>query len=246
MDRRAGFRFPGAVFSQAEPRRPRFPDPERADSTGLVAVTPELNTDLLLEAYARGIFPWSENPVRWYSPDPRAIFLRPTVRLPKKIGKAMRRHTLRVTFDTAFREVVQACADAHRAEGEWITPGFINAYAQLHEQGYAHSVEVWQGERLVGGLYGVQMGAMFAGESMFHHVPNASKVAFTYLVYQLDLIGVVMIDAQVINAHTASLGAVLVSRHDFLMLLSRALRMPVRTQGERWGPEPSFDMSRPG
>lgn len=225
--------------------RTRFPDPESADSTGLVAVTPHLSAELLLEAYRRGIFPWSDDPVRWYSPDPRAIFLRPTVRLPKKIGKVMRRHGYRVTFDTAFSQVMQACADAHRRDGEWITHGFVRAYSELHELGHAHSVEVWQEGQLVGGLYGVQQGAMFAGESMFHLTPNASKVAFAYLVHQLEHIGVVLIDAQVINPHTHSLGAVLVHRHDFLEILSRALRIPARYQGQRWPSQPPFDLALP-
>jgi leucyl/phenylalanyl-tRNA---protein transferase len=207
-------------------RRVHFPPPESADETGLVAVTRSMNADLLVEAYSRGIFPWSENPVRWYSPDPRAIFLRETVQVPRKIGKAMRHHRLRVTFDAAFEEVVRACSEEHASEGVWIGPQFVRAYTDLHRRGDAHSVEVWQDEALVGGLYGVQLGAMFAGESMFYRVPNASKIAFAYLVNHLWKCGTLYIDAQVLNEHTARLGAVLVHRADFLELLAVALESP--------------------
>jgi len=223
-----------------------FPDPESADGTGLVAVTEEINADLLLEAYGRGIFPWSEDPVRWYCPEPRAVLVGPYIRMPKKIGKLMRRHELTVTFDTAFRAVIEACSDAHREEGEWISHGFVRAYSELHARGYAHSVEVWQDRTLVGGLYGVQLGAMFAGESMFYSLANASKVAFAYLVHQLAHIGVVLIDAQVLNQHTANLGAALVYRRDFLAMLRRALQIPARLGGEKWPAEPEFDLSIPG
>lgn len=223
-----------------------FPDPESADAAGLVAVTDEINADLLLEAYARGIFPWSEDPVRWYCPEPRAVLVGPYIRVPKKIGKLMRRHELNVTFDSAFRAVIEACSNAHREEGEWISPGFVRAYSELHRRGHAHSVEVWQGRSLVGGLYGVQLGAMFAGESMFYSLPNASKVAFAYLVHQLTRIGVVLIDAQVLNQHTTNLGAALVYRRDFLAMLRRALEIPTLFSGETWPAEPEFDLSVPG
>lgn len=185
-----------------------------------------MNAAMLREAYSRGIFPWSEDPVRWYSPDPRAIFLRETVQVPGKIGKAMRHHGLRVTFDTAFDAVIRACSEEHQTEGVWIGPQFIRAYGDLHQEGQAHSVEVWQDATLVGGLYGVQLGAMFAGESMFYRVPNASKVAFAYLVQHLWSSGALYIDAQVMNEHTARLGAVQVRRRDFLHLLEIALQTP--------------------
>ncbi len=227
-------------------RRRHFPDPETADRQGLVARTPGLSTELLFEAYSRGIFPWSSDPVRWYSPEPRAVFLRPYIQLPRKIGKMMRRAGFRVTFDTAFGEVIQACSDAHRDEGEWISADFVRAYVEFNAAGWAHSIEVWQGEQLVGGLYGVQIGGMFAGESMFHRVSNASKVAFAYLVEQLHRLGVLLIDAQVLNQHTLDLGAVLVHRHDFLLMLERALEMPVKSSGEKWPAEPEFDLSMPG
>jgi leucyl/phenylalanyl-tRNA--protein transferase len=215
-----------------------FPDPDGADESGLVAVTDSLDTELLLEAYGRGIFPWSEHPVRWYSPDPRALFLRSLIRIPRRLGRLMRKGDFRVSFDTAFEPVMQGCADAHRADGVWITPGFLRAYSELHQLGYAHSVEVWRGEALVGGLYGVQLGGLFAGESMFHRAANASKVAFAHLVAQLDLVGTVLFDCQVINDHTEALGAVCVPRRDYLAALPLALRVPTRFAGEKWPAEP--------
>jgi len=221
-------------------RRLFFPDPHTADSTGLVAVTGSMSCEMLLEAYSRGLFPWSENPVRWYCPDPRAIFLLDRVRPLRKIGKIMRRHDLRITFDSAFDRVIRACAEAHCHEGQWITEGFIATYGAFHRLGYAHSVEVWQGEALVGGLYGVQVGAMFAGESMFHEVSDGSKVAFAYLVEHLRNIGCLFIDAQVLNAHTANLGAALVARRDFLLLLRLAVQREALFSREIWPSEPRW------
>lgn len=203
-----------------------FPDPNTADDTGLVVETTELNAELVLQAYARGIFPWSEDPVRWYSPDPRAIFIRDRIHLPRNLPKLVRRARFVVTYDQAFHEVVRRCRMAHRHEGVWLTRGFLRTYGELHEMGYAHSVEVWQDDVLVGGLYGVQINGFFAGESMFHDVSNASKVAFSGLIHKLDQIGNVLLDAQVINAHTARLGAVLVRRTDYLTILDYALRRP--------------------
>ncbi len=211
-----------------------FPDPSSADDSGLVTTSDRLSVELLCEAYQRGIFPWSEDPVRWYSPEHRAIFLFDCIRLPKKIAKTMRRQGFRVTFDTAFRDVVEMCSDTHRHEGEWISEGFVIAYSRLHEMGLAHSVEVWQDGVLVGGLYGVQIGAMFAGESMFYKVSNASKVAFVYLVAHLQDIGVLFIDAQVLNETTADLGAVVVHRRDFLRILDYALGVPAEYGDRKW------------
>lgn len=211
-----------------------FPSPESAGPDGLVTVTRRIDPELLYEAYSRGIFPWADGPVRWYSPDPRALFLRPAQGLPRKIGKTVRRHGLSVTFDRAFRAVMAGCAESHRHQGEWISPAFIEAYTAFHERGHAHSVEVWQGELLVGGLYGVQLGNMFAGESMFHRISNASKVAFGALAHHLAAIGIECIDAQVLNPHTASLGAVVVRRRDFLQLLARALATHNAWAGTKW------------
>jgi leucyl/phenylalanyl-tRNA---protein transferase len=215
-----------------------FPDPRDADADGVVAVTDTLDADLLLAAYSRGIFPWSEHPVRWYSPDPRAIFLRDRVHLPRRIGRLMRKERLTVTCDEAFTDVMRACAAAHADEGEWISDGFVRAYSDLHARGFAHSIEVWQEGALVGGLYGVQLGGLYAGESMFYRVSNASKIAFAHLVGVLDSIGTVLIDAQVLNAHTRRLGAVCVRRDDYLRLLAYALRVPTRLAHGRWPKDP--------
>jgi leucyl/phenylalanyl-tRNA--protein transferase len=220
-------------------RRPlHFPDPRRADARGLVAVTERLDVDLLLEAYGRGIFPWSEHPVRWFSPDPRAVFLRDQLILPRKLDKLMRLGDFRVTLDTAFAEVMQACQSEHAHEGVWISGGFLRAYGELHALGFAHSVEVWQGEALVGGLYGIQLGGLFAGESMFHRVDNASKVAFAHLIGQLDVVGTQLIDAQVLNPHTERLGAVEISRDDYLTRLEHVLPLRCRFAGAKWPAEP--------
>ena len=209
-----------------------FPDPRQADDQGVVAVGGPFDGKRLLEAYGRGIFPWNGDPVRWYCPDPRSIFWQ--VRLPRRLGRMVRRGGFRVTFDEAFSEVVAACAGHHRDAGEWITPAFERAYAELHAMGHAHSVEVWQGDQLAGGLYGVQVAGAFSGESMFYRVADASKVAFAALAHHLYASGVVLFDSQVINEHTHALGAVLVHRDDFLQLLQFAREAPARYDGQRW------------
>jgi leucyl/phenylalanyl-tRNA--protein transferase len=210
----------------------RFPDPRDADDEGVVAVGGPLKAKRLLAAYRQGIFPWSGEPVRWHSPDPRSIFWE--VKLPRKLGKMVRRAGFTVSYDRAFRQVAQACADVHRPEGEWITPAFVEAYVELHQLGYAHSVEVWQQGELAGGLYGVHVDGLFAGESMFYHVSNASKVAFAALVYHLDALGVALFDCQVINLNTYNLGAALVHRDDYLRMLKIALKLPTPFSGQRW------------
>ncbi|MEE2961729.1 MAG: leucyl/phenylalanyl-tRNA--protein transferase [Myxococcota bacterium] len=211
-----------------------FPPPSSADEYGLVAITWELNSDLLYDAYQHGIFPWSENPVCWFSPDKRAIFPWDRVKIPKKLQKQARKAGLRVTYDLAFREVIQGCSDSHRHQGEWISPGFVRSYTQLHQRGHAHSVEVWQNEQLVGGLYGVQVQGLFAGESMFFRVPNASKLAFSALLAKLIHIGCPLIDAQVLNDHTEQLGAVEIPRADYLQLLHYALNVRPTENSATW------------
>jgi leucyl/phenylalanyl-tRNA--protein transferase len=216
----------------------RFPDPETADETGLVCTTPMLSPELVLAGYRQGLFPWSDPPVRWYSPSVRAVFLREHMRLPRRISSIIRKADLHVTFDQAFSEVMLACREAHRDDGVWISDLFVETYRTLHEAGRAHSVEVWQGDQLVGGLYGVQLGALFCGESMFHRVPNASKVAFAHLIGQLDHIGTLLLDSQVPNAHTVRLGAVGLSRRHYLALLPRLVSRPCLYDGVRWPKEP--------
>lgn len=209
-----------------------FPNPRYADEDGVVSAGGQFNAKRLLAAYRQGIFPWSGVPVRWYSPDPRSIFW--AVRLPKRLGKVIRKNRFKVTFDQAFERVVQNCADIHRSEGEWITEEFVKGYTTFHELGYAHSVEVWQDGELVGGLYGVHIDGLFAGESMFYRKPNASKVAFAALVYHLRALGVVLFDCQVINENTYRFGAALVHREDYLRMLEVALEVNTDFSGVKW------------
>lgn len=213
---------------------PRFPPAESADATGLVTVTATMTPAMLLAAYMNGIFPWTDNPVRWYSPDPRAIFLQNHLSLPSNLAKLARRARFRTTCDQAFTQVMEGCAQAHVHEGEWIAPRFIQAYSALHELGYAHSVEVWQDDALVGGLYGVQVGHLFAGESMFYTQPNASKVAFAALWEELGKRAIPVVDAQVINENTHRLGAVQIPRDEYLKLLRDRLIRPSVHDGLKW------------
>ncbi|OGR10374.1 MAG: leucyl/phenylalanyl-tRNA--protein transferase [Deltaproteobacteria bacterium RIFOXYB12_FULL_58_9] len=215
-----------------------FPDPNSADADGLVAVSMHMPPDLLLDAYSHGIFPWSDRPVRWYSPDPRAVFRFDQIHVPRKIRRWVRNGHFHVSADTAFPEVMQSCASAHGDTGTWISDSFLRNYAELYRLGHAHSIEVWQGVRLVGGIYGIQIGAMFAGESMFYQVSNASKVAFAVLVDHLQAIGVTLFDAQVLNDFTQELGAILLRRREFLSTLGSAVATPTPYAGRRWPATP--------
>lgn len=205
--------------------RLHFPDPRGADSDGLVAIGGDLSLERLRLAYRSGIFPWTVNPVSWWSPDPRAIFELERFHIPRSLAKFLNRQPFEITVDRAFCEVMQACAQpTAKRPGVWITPEFIAAYTHLHEQGDAHSVECWRDGELVGGIYGVSLGGLFAGESMFHHVPNASKVALCHLVRMLRARGFVLFDIQMITPATQQLGAVQISRDEYLRRLQRALR----------------------
>ena len=219
---------------------PQFPPPESADETGLVAVTDDMTPEMLLAGYQQGVFPWTDNPVCWYSPDPRAVFLFEHVHLPSNLRKIARRQRFVVTYDQAFTAVMRACAAAHAAEGVWITERFIRTYSALHRQGHAHSVEVWQDGVLVGGVYGVQTGRLFAGESMFYRVASASKVAFMYLIERLQALGILLLDAQVINEHTEALGAILVRRDEYLRALRHVVQQHTGYDAMAWesGPAP--------
>lgn len=198
-----------------------FPDPEDADETGIVAFGGDLSPSRLLLAYRSGIFPWysAGDPILWWSPDPRLILNLDDFKLRKSLRKRLKHFEIR--FDTAFGEVVRACAAAPRPgqQGTWILPEMAEAYEALHGMGYAHSAEAWQDGKLVGGLYGVVIGGMFCGESMFSHVSDASKAALAGLVAHLRSRGFEMIDAQVPTEHLKSLGAVEVSRDYFLQRL---------------------------
>jgi leucyl/phenylalanyl-tRNA--protein transferase len=220
-----------------------FPPPEGAED-GLVAVGGDLHPQRLLAAYARGIFPWPHDgvidwpdgklPMLWFSPDPRMVLEAGRLHVSRSLRKVVRSDRFTVHLDTAFRQVVTGCARARRKRelGTWITDEVIEAYCKLFELGYAHSAEAWEGDRLVGGLYGVSLGASFTGESMFASRDNASKVALVRLVEQLARWGIDLIDCQVYTPHLAHLGAEPWPRARFLRALGTALEQP--TLHGRW------------
>jgi leucyl/phenylalanyl-tRNA--protein transferase len=207
------------------PRSP-FLDPERAGADGLVAVGLELSAAHLLEAYRRGIFPYfgDGDPTLWWSPDPRAVFELDGLHVSRRLARTVRSGRFTLTVNRAFADVIGACAD--RAEGTWITPAMIDAYVGLHRLGHAHSIEAWHDGRLAGGVYGVAVGAAFAGESMFTRVRDASKVALVHLVDRLRRRGFELFDIQYLTDHTTRLGAVEVSRRTYLRRLRRAVDKP--------------------
>jgi leucyl/phenylalanyl-tRNA--protein transferase len=208
-----------------------FPPPEAAED-GLLAVGGDLSPERLLLAYAQGIFPWygEDLPILWHSPDPRMVLTPDRLTVGRSLAKARRRAPYRLTLDQAFVEVVRACAEAPRPDqdGTWIVEEMIGAYGELHRRGYAHSVEAWDGDALVGGLYGVSLGAAYFGESMFARRPDASKLAFVALVEQLDRWGVRLIDCQVHTEHLERFGATEWPRARFLAALATALEAPTR------------------
>ena len=205
-----------------------FPEPALAGEDGLLAAGGSLDTEILLEAYSRGIFPWySEgSPVLWWSPDPRMVLFPERFKVSKSLARSMGRKDLLVRFDSAFSEVIRHCAAQPRPgqDGTWITRAMEEAYTGLHRAGYAHSVEVYRQDKLVGGLYGISLGAAFFGESMFHLERDASKVALWHLVKFVRRHGIEFIDAQQSTAHLKSLGAIEVPRREFLALLTRSLK----------------------
>lgn len=202
------------------PKEPIFPDPQLADAEGLVGISQDLNPERLIAAYTTGIFPWFEEQgfFFWFSPDPRMVLHAEDLVIHKSMRPYLNQKRFRVTFDTAFEAVVRQCKKAERpGQGKsWISEKFVSAYAEVHQQGYAHSVEVWQADTLVGGLYGLSLGSAFFGESMFANVPNASKYGFIKLVQWLEKRGILLIDCQVFTPHLASLGATEITRSAFL------------------------------
>jgi len=218
------------------PSSPVFPNPEEAEPNGLLAVGGDLSVERLVQAYAQGIFPWFGlgDPLLWWSPPERAVFLPKQECLPTRTVRALRRVSFEIRMDTAFEEVINHCSDVPRngQSGTWITAGMIRAYTALHYAGLAHSVETYLDDRLVGGLYGVSLGAAFFGESMFSLADYASRAAFAALCKKVWDWGFHFIDGQFPNENLDSLGAKTIPRHDFLERLKQALNNPTR-QG-RW------------
>ena len=202
-------------------------EPDLADPLGLVGVGGDLSTARLLDAYRRGIFPMYEEgePICWWSPDPRAIFDLGGLHVSRRLMRTIRSSKFAVTFDQEFVGVMRGCAD--REEGTWITSDMIQAYARLHQIGHAHSCEVWLDHQLVGGIYGVSIGGLFAGESMFHRVNDASKVAMVHLFERLRSRGFVLFDTQILNDHTRALGAYDIPREEYMARLNEAISLPV-------------------
>ncbi|HEY7742783.1 MAG TPA: leucyl/phenylalanyl-tRNA--protein transferase [Burkholderiales bacterium] len=203
-----------------------FPPLERAleDPNGLLAAGADLSEARLLDAYARGIFPWygEDQPLLWWSPDPRMVLLPAELRIPRSLRKRLARRDYEVRADTAFEEVIRACAAPRRGqEGTWITEDMVDAYVRLHRSGHAHSVETWIGGKLAGGLYGVELGRMFYGESMFARAPDASKIALVHLVRQLARRDCGMIDCQMKTALLARFGAREIPRSRFVRTLAK-------------------------
>jgi len=211
-----------------------FPAPELAEPDGLLAVGGDLSPERLLLAYASGIFPWpwygEGLPILWHSPDPRMVLVSAELQVARSLRRTMRRGAFEIRTDTAFAEVIAACAATPRPgqESTWITADMRAAYVELHRRGVAHSAEAWQDGALVGGLYGVSLGAAFFGESMFARAADASKVAFVTLVEQLARWGIDLVDCQVPTAHLARFGARPWPRARFLGALADAARGPTR------------------
>ncbi len=204
-----------------------FPELDEADESGLLAIGGDLSIERLKLAYSKGIFPWYEDgmPILWWSPDPRMVLFPDKMIISHSLKQSIKKHQFTVTIDKAFEKVIRNCAKTPRKgeDGTWITREMKNAYIRLHKAGCAHSAEAWINDELVGGLYGVGIGKAFFGESMFHHVTNASKVAFYYLVEKLNSWNFEIIDAQVYTNHLESLGGEMIPRSQYIHFLEKAL-----------------------
>lgn len=206
-----------------------FPPPNTAlrDPNGLLAAGADLSPRRLIEAYSHGIFPWFNHgePILWWTPDPRMVLLPAELKVSRSLKKVIRNREYEIRLDSAFADVMRGCAQARRGQaGSWITPVMIEAYTALHQRGVAHSAETWVDGELVGGLYGVALGRMFYGESMFSKMTDASKIAFVHLVWQLKRWGFGMIDCQMKTAHLASLGAREIRRQEFMQRVSELIQ----------------------
>ncbi len=211
--------------------REDFPDVALAlrEPDGLLAIGGDLSIERLLAAYRRGIFPWysDEQPVLWWSPDPRSVLVPEKLRISRSLRKILKKNSFRISMDEAFAEVIHECARPRTYEsGTWITDEMMQAYIRLHEAGHAHSLECWQQDRLVGGLYGVAQGKVFFGESMFSRVSDVSKIAFVYLVRQLQRWGFGLIDCQIQSAHLDHFGAESIPRNVFIHSLEHYIALP--------------------
>jgi len=210
----------------------QFPDPNLADDEGLVAVGGNLSVEFLLAAYQQGLFPWYNegDPILWWSPNPRMVLFPSEFRYSKSLGQVIRRKRFTMKVDTNFETVIRQCSSVKRKgqKGTWITNDMINAYIKLYSEGYAHSVETYLNNTLVGGLYGVSLGKVFFGESMFFIEPDASKVALYYLVRIVNGMDFTFIDVQQSTAHLRSMGARNVDRAEFIEMLGSALQSPTR------------------
>jgi leucyl/phenylalanyl-tRNA---protein transferase len=212
---------------------PKFPPVWQSSEGGLLMVGGLLTTEWLLTAYRQGIFPWpvcdGQNEIlAWFSPDPRAVLEFDRLHVSRRLRRRLNSGQFEVTFDRDFPRVIEACAELRKPnDGTWITPHLAEAYIELHRLGVAHSVEVWQDGQLAGGLYGLALGGFFAGESMFHRVRDASKVALVHIVRHLQSRGFVMFDVQQASPHLIRMGATEIPRHEFLSRLKKALELPV-------------------
>ncbi|HYD34150.1 MAG TPA: leucyl/phenylalanyl-tRNA--protein transferase [Methylophilaceae bacterium] len=213
-------------------RHDSFPPVEHAltEPNGLLAAGGDLSAERLLQAYRYGIFPWFSKgqPILWWSPNPRMVLFPAELKISRSLAKRLRKTDYEVRYDTAFREVVNACATVPRPgqDGTWITSEMLSAYCELHELGHAHSVETWIDGKLAGGIYGVAIGRMFYGESMFHRVTDASKIALTYLMRHLENNDFGMMDCQMKTLHLASLGGREIPRKEFSSRLAELINSP--------------------
>lgn len=216
-----------------DPHAPHSPFPPLAsalaDPNGLLAAGGDLSPQRLIEAYRSGIFPWFNEgePILWWSPDPRMVLIPGELKISRSLGKILKKGEYEIRLDSAFGEVIQACAAPRKRQaGTWIHPDMIAAYTALHQMGLAHSVETWIDGELAGGLYGIALGKMFFGESMFSCVPDASKIALVHLVKQLERWNFGLIDCQMKTAHLASLGAREIPREEFSQRLKELVNCP--------------------
>jgi leucyl/phenylalanyl-tRNA--protein transferase len=206
------------------PGPPYWLPPVLADESGLVGIGGDLEPDTLLAAYRAGVFPWfgEDDPILWFSPDPRGVIPLDAVRVSSRLARTIRSGRFSVTVNRRFREVMAACGE-NREDGTWVTAEMLDAYECLHRLGYAHSLEVWRGDVLAGGVYGVALGGLFAAESMFHRVTDASKVALVSLTDRLRAKGYTLVDIQMVTPHTATFGAVEIPRAEYLRRVGEAV-----------------------